>query len=527
MTRWAKFLEGETGRGVRRVLCGAFAALASLLATTPAGARTPVAPDPAMPHQAFEGWGVSLGWWANGVGRWNEPERARIAGWIADPDTGLGYTLFRYNIGGGEAPGHDHMRRYGDVPGYKPTETGPYDWSADASQRRVVADLAAGRTGLVWEAFANSPPWWMTKSGCAAGNVDGSDNLKPEYFDDFADYLADVVKKFHDDWGVTFRTVTPFNEPSARWWRAGNNQEGCGFRDDQPRMVKLLGESLKARGLPTRISISDENSIAEALISLARFDDSALSFVSQLNVHSYHGKVRRKDFAAAAAPLGRIVWQSESGPLSWPGGDQMDVSLWMADVIIRDLIDMRVNAWLDWQVIDGGVWGSIHVDYDAQAAERNKRYWMHAQFSRFIRPGATIIDSGHDSVLAALVPASQSLVMVILNAGDADRTYTLDLSRVALLQPTLRAYRTSEDEDLARLSDLAVDAAPVTFVAKARSINTLTANVPLATALRSGPTAPPGTPRPRVRGMGGGFGVPHDGGARDMRGRALPVTPVP
>src|SRR5690606_7055421 len=217
MTRWAKFLEGETGRGVRRVLCGAFAALASLLATTPAGARTPVAPDPAMPHQAFEGWGVSLGWWANGVGRWNEPERARIAGWIADPDTGLGYTLFRYNIGGGEAPGHDHMRRYGDVPGYKPTETGPYDWSADASQRRVVADLAAGRTGLVWEAFANSPPWWMTKSGCAAGNVDGSDNLKPEYFDDFADYLADVVKKFHDDWGVTFRTVTPFNEPSARW----------------------------------------------------------------------------------------------------------------------------------------------------------------------------------------------------------------------------------------------------------------------------------------------------------------------
>lgn len=516
--------------GLMKRLVGRLVVVAALVAAlaAPAAAQTPVAPDPAQPRQPFEGWGVSLCWWANGVGRWAAPERQRVAAWIADPDSGLGYTLFRYNIGGGEAPGHDHMRRYGDVPGYKPSETAPYDWTADPYQRQVVADLAADRTGLAWEAFSNSPPWWMTKSGCAAGNTDGSDNLRPEYFDDFADYLADVVKKFRDDWGVTFRTVTPFNEPSARWWRAGNNQEGCGFRDNQPQMVKLLGEALKARGLPTTVSVSDENSIAEALASLAKFDDSALSFVSQLNVHSYNGKNRRKDFAAAAAPLGRTVWQSESGPLSWPGGNQMDVSLWMADVIIRDLIDMRVNAWLDWQIIDGGVWGSIHVDYDVQTAERNKRYWMHAQFSRFIRPGATVIESGHDSVLAALVPASQSLVMVILNAGDADRTYALDLSRFTLTQPVLRVYRTSEDEDLARLPDLAVGGtgAPVTFVAKARSINTLAASVPLATTVR-----PARSLRPealRRGGPGAGFAAPvilHGDGARDLRGRALPAAP--
>jgi O-glycosyl hydrolase len=496
-----------------------FSFLILALGILQAAAQTLVAPDPARSRQSFEGWGVSLCWWANGVGRWEPVNRRRVATLIADPDSGLGYTLFRYNIGGGDAPGHDHMRAYGDVPGYKTAEASPYDWNADAYQRQMAADLTAQSKGrpLVWEAFANSPPHWMTKSGCAAGSADGSDNLKPEYFDDFADYLAEVVKKFRDSWGIPFRTVTPFNEPSARWWMSGKNQEGCGFLNNQPQMVKLLGESLKAKGLSTTISVSDENSLAEAIASLAKFDDSALSFVSQINAHSYNGKVRRKDFAAATAARGKRTWQSESGPLTWPGGDQMDVSLWMADVIIRDLLDMRVNAWLDWQVIDGGVWGSIHVDYGAQTALPNKRYYMHAGFSRFIRPGSTIIESGSDSVLAALVPETQSLVLVILNASNADRGYALDLSRFALTEPQVRLYRTSESEDLARQPDLPAGSGPVSFNARARSINTLVARIPLATALRQGRSlSPEAWRRGRIQAYGNG---------RDARGRAIPASP--
>jgi O-glycosyl hydrolase len=496
-----------------------------------AAAQTVVAPDPAKPRQSFEGWGVSLCWWANGVGRWDPANRGRVATLIAHPDSGLGYTLFRYNIGGGDAPGHDHMRAYGDIPGYKAAETSPYDWTADAYQRQMIADLTArsGGSALAWEAFANSPPHWMTKSGCAAGSADGSDNLKPEYFDDFADYLTEVVRKFRDSWGITFRTVAPFNEPSARWWMQGKNQEGCGFLNDQPRMVKLLGESLKAKGLSTAVSVSDENSLAEAITSLGKFDDSAMSFVSQINAHSYNGKVRRKDFAAAAAPRGKRVWQSESGPLTWPGGDQMDVSLWMADVIIRDILDMRVNAWLDWQVIDGGVWGSIHADYEDQSALPNKRYFMHAGFSRFIRPGSTIIESGTDSVLAALVPETQSLVLVILNASNADRGYALDLSRFALSEPQVRHYRTSESEDLARQPDRTAGSGFISFSARARSINTIVARIPLATALRQGRSLRPeawrrgGSPLP---GEGApGFRMEDGEGVRDARGRAAPKNP--
>lgn len=460
------------------------------------GAQTALILDPAKLAQTFEGWGVSLCWWANGVGRWSDANRARAIGYLADPDTGLGYTLFRYNIGGGDAPGHAHMRAYGDIPGYKATETGAYDWTADPYQRRVVADLAARVPGASWEAFSNSPPWWMTKSGCAGGHPGGSDNLKPEYFDDFAAYLSEVVRRFRDEWGIAFRTVTAFNEPSARWWTGPDkDQEGCGFRDDQGRMIKLLGKALQEKGLATLQSASDENSIAEAIASLGRLDDTALAYLAQVNTHSYHGKDRRRDFATLPARHGKRTWQSESGPLSWPGGNQMDVSLWMADVIIRDIREMRVNGWLDWQVIDGGVWGSLTVNHGRQTAVPNKRYWMHANFSRAIRPGSAILEGGAANVLAALVPATGSLALVILNASAEDQAHPLDLTRFATLGPAFTVHRTSESENLLRLADLPVSAGRATFTARARSISTLVIKAALPTSIRPASRPNPGNPR--------------------------------
>lgn len=41
------------------------------------------------------------------------------------------------------------------------------------------------RPDAIFEAFSNSAPWWMTYSGCCAGNTSlFKDNLKPEYYDD-------------------------------------------------------------------------------------------------------------------------------------------------------------------------------------------------------------------------------------------------------------------------------------------------------------------------------------------------------
>ena len=85
--------------------------IAAGLACSAAHAQTKVVVDPGKKYQLFEGWGTSLCWWAELVGAWSETNRDQFLGAVADPDTGLGYNIFRYNIGGGDQPGHNHLTK--------------------------------------------------------------------------------------------------------------------------------------------------------------------------------------------------------------------------------------------------------------------------------------------------------------------------------------------------------------------------------------------------------------------------------
>lgn len=141
-------------------------------------AQTAINLDPALSQQDFEGWGVSLCWWGNQVGRWSDAKLTPLIDLVVNPDTGLGYNIFRYNIGGGDNPAHNHLAQYKAIPGYKATEIGAYDWNADPYQRKVAQLLSTRGRNVILEAFSNSPPWWMTQNQCSGGAQDGSDNLK-------------------------------------------------------------------------------------------------------------------------------------------------------------------------------------------------------------------------------------------------------------------------------------------------------------------------------------------------------------
>ena len=438
--------------------------------------QTKVQVGPDEPHQAFEGWGTSLCWWAHDLGGWRDGALDSLTTLVADTERGLGMTLFRYNIGGGEQPGHNHLRADADVPGWKPTEAGAFDWNADAGQRRTMAFLRRKARNPIWEAFSNSPPWWMTKSGCASGNTDGSNNLKEDYYDDFAAYLVSVTKHLQETDSVVFRTLTPFNEPNSTWWKAGNNQEGCVFsRATQPRMIQEVGQKLKAEGLVrTSISAADANSIAEMVGNANSYDSLTLSYISQFNTHSYSGSdADRRNMAAIAKSKRKKLWQSETGPLSWPGGDQFAVAMWSASLILKDLREMRAEAWLDWQVAGGGIWGVIDYTRSNQTSRMNKKGYAYAQFSRFIRPGSTIIASDNANTLAALVPTTGSLVLVAVNAGTTPVTYAFDLGKFQSVPSAAQAYRTSSTQNLASLADVPVQSKSIALEMPALSVTTL------------------------------------------------------
>ena len=492
-------------------------------------AQTSVRIDPAEMRQSFEGWGTSLAWWAHSLGGWKEANLGVLANLVADTAAGLGMNVFRYNIGGGDQPGHAHMRVDAAVPGYKPTESGPYAWRADSLQLRTLKALLARVKGPILEAFSNSPPWWMTKSGCASGSVDGTNNLKEGYNDDFAEYLTEVVKHLRDSLGLEFRTLEPFNEPNSDWWKAQGRQEGCMFaRATQPALILEVAKSLKAKGLATRLAAADANSIAEMAGNLQSYDTAALGALIQVNTHSYSGSdADRRNLRNLAARAGKRVWQSEAGPLNWTGGGQFEVALWSAALIVKDLRELGAEAWLDWQVAGGGIWGVIDYNASAQSCKINKKGYSYAQFSRFIRPGSIILGSGDSTVLAAYRPATGSLILVAVNGRTSPAEYAFDLSLFPVRPASARAYRTSATEDVLSIGPLPLSGAILSAQLPARSVTTFVLDGAAVAIL------PPARPGMAAPGQGKGrslatpaFAVPKGQAFVDATGRLAPPGAV-
>ncbi len=402
-------------------------------------------------YQTFEGWGTSLAWWANVVGGYPEPIRSEYIRKFFDPVSGLGLNIVRYNIGGGEnpaflPPNRTFLEFRARVPGFAAT-AGQYDWAQDANQRYVLTE--AVKKGVnIEEAFSNSPPYWMTVSGSVSGGVSASDNLRPESYSAFADYLTTVVQHFHDAWGITFRTVTALNEPASGYWHFGNRQEGCGFSPvHQNEMVKQLGASLAKKGMTyTSVSGPEETNIDASVSSFATYDSTARSYLSQVNTHTYQG-TQRIALQAAAAAAGKRLWMSEVG-------DGDGTGLKMADGIIADLREMKANAWIYWQTVDNGPgWGLFANALDGTANYGytvNRKYYSLAQFSKFIRPGYQVIAIGEKNSVAAY-DGKANLILVTLSQDLQDQNITYQVDNLPTGSWLVTPYRTSATESLVQL----------------------------------------------------------------------------
>jgi O-glycosyl hydrolase len=450
-----------------------------------------VSVDAATTFQVFEGWGTSLCWFGNVIGGFEDENRNAVADRLFDPVEGLGLNVVRYNIGGGDAPGHDHMGAGKEMPGFKASASSDYDWNADADQRWML-DAARSRIPaeqFIAEAFSNSPPYWMTVSGCASGATDAGNNLMSDQYDDFADYLSDVVLHFKNTRGVEFRTLEPFNEPASDFWKANGAQEGCGFdRTSQSQLIGLVRSSLDERGLTSvGIAASDETSIDVAIDSYNALSTTARGQIVQINTHAYSG-AKRAELRALATRDGKRLWSSEidgSGapaPFDVFAHNHTDIApaLDLAQRITRDLKELHSHAWIFWQAVENEQaqtslnknWGLLHADFSGgdQSHAVTKKYSAFAQYTRAIRPGYRQLEAGHADAVAFF--GAGSLVIVQRNASQTDAMYGYDLSSFGSVGAYATVRRTSTNEDYAGLPSICVAEKRLVAPIKARSITT-------------------------------------------------------
>ncbi|HEY9371612.1 RICIN domain-containing protein [Streptomyces sp.] len=492
-------------------------------AETPAAALT-VRLDPSYQQPSFQGWGTALAWFANVTGGWPDAQRNRLADDLYGAD-GLGFTIARYNIGGGDSPETTpYMRAGAAVPGYwnrpgpespdwwDPTRADHWNPAADANQRWWLT-AAKARGASTFEAFSNSAPYFMTNSGLVSGAASGSqDNLRSDQYDRFAAYLTGSLQRAQSATGVTFDSLSPINEPDTDYWHAGGRQEGSHWDPaSQARMITTLRAALDAKGVTTPIAAMDETNPDKFRSNWDAYAPAVRDAVGRLNTHTYgtNGRKGARDIAKGeTTPL----WMSEvdlggSVPQSFT---DMSPALDLAGRINDDLRELEPRAWVLWQAVEDyenmtpgredSNWGLIQTDFTpADAAteplRKNKKYWAMANYSRFVRPGARIVDTDDPQTLAAVRPGGNGVVVVHTNPTGSAREVTLNLDgfQTAADGPVER-WTTDATKNLQRDGDAAVAGRTLKATVGPGSVTTFV--LPTVTGVNTtATTAPTGAPR--------------------------------
>lgn len=93
-------------------------------------------------------------------------------------------------------------------------------------------------------------------------------------------------------------------------------------------------------------------------------------------------------------------------------------------------------------------------------------------FSKFIRPGSTIIGANNSNMLAAFNKDTNKLAIVVINDSTASADYSLDLSKFTSVGNSASVYRTSATENLSQLSNINISDKTLSITAAPRSITT-------------------------------------------------------
>lgn len=391
----------------------------------------------------WEGWGVSLAWWAKAFG--NQENLATIffstssSTYEGTSVPGLGLNIVRYNAGACSTNTYDgdamvvspDMIASRQVDGYwlnwasNSSSSSSWDWDVDSNQRNMLWN-ARDNGADTFELFSNSPMWWMCNNHNPSGSDGGSsDNLQSWNYDQHALYLATIAKYASANWGFKFNSVEAFNEPSAAWWNGKTGtQEGCHFGvSTQATVISYLRTELDKQGLTsTIISASDENTYDGAISTWNSLGSSATSKVGRINVHGYqYGDGSRDGLYNLAHSAGKKLWNSEYGESDATGSQ-------LVSNLLLDFRWLHPTAWVYWQAIDGGGWGLIDGNDDTVTTGAvSQKYFVLAQFTRHIRKGMTILDGGSDYTAAAYDATNKKLIIVAVNWGGA-QNINFDLS---------------------------------------------------------------------------------------------------
>lgn len=471
--------------------------------------------------QTIHSFGASDCWGVKFIGKnWPVDKRNQIADLLFSRDfdgsgnpKGIGLSMWRINVGAGS---YEQGTASKITSEWRREEcfqdaAGNYDWNKQAGNR-WFAQAAKTRGVENFLLFSIAPPVHMSKNGLAFGDAGaelGKLNLKADKYDDLADFLTEVAKKYSQD-GIPVKYISPFNEPQWDWIAKNGSeasQEGSSATNAEAlQLIKDLNTQIVNKGLSQKLAVGEvaahnyaygpvTNNAGRSDVINYFWNSGSAGYIGNLpsvekiiSSHSYFSQAdlaslinHRVSLANKVSAIGQGLnyWQSEycilSGEDNIAGNGRdlgMNAALYIARVIHTDLALGNATSWQWWLGIspsdykDGlvyvadanGTMGELPATKMDGQIYRSKMLWALGNYSRFIRPGMVRVDAALDGITTPQIAATKLMIsaykntsakeVVVVVINMTSNNEKIKLNGLNLANTTLKTYTTSENKEL-------------------------------------------------------------------------------
>ncbi len=399
-------------------------------------------------RQTIDGFGASSAFFGDRI-------TDEIADKLFDAKKGIGLSLLRIMIG---LPDDTNSDGSGPTDNPNPTASAP---------EIETAKQALARGAKVWATAWTPPPLWKTTNS-KNGKGDGfeENRLKPEHYQDYADYLAAFFDALAQE-QVELMALSPANEPDyiASW-------DGAQWTPQE--LTTFIGQNLGptfAQRFPDVKIVSPDTASwpnVDKYVSAMLADPAAREHLDVVATHPYTNSSAKIDLDYdKPGKNGKQFWQTEWSQENM-NGDTPNPTMSSAIDMMKRMHDHLVRANMTaWN------WWSIYISADALAAadvpkvRQNpaliqpdatmgesymfKRGYSLGHWSRFVRPGFQRIGATDKPTGGVLVEAYRDndshIVVTAINTTSKVVTQKFKLEGGSF--GTLTPWVTSPADDMA------------------------------------------------------------------------------
>ena len=459
-------------------------------------------------YQVIDNFAASDAWRCDFIGKyWPEEKKEQIADLLFNREfdkegnpKGMALTAWRVNIGGGS---YENREAKEVNNSWNRTECflspdGKYDFTKQAGQQWFMkAARDRGMNNFLF--FANSAPYFMTRSGATVSMDGNCINLREDKFDDFARFLVNCAKHFNEE-GYKISYISPINEPNGEWHTNFFQEGSFATKADIYRMVEELDKAIEEEHIKTKILIPEigemkylfevdaDAKMPDDIIHSMFYKDGEYSVLGFKNLYNC---VAAHDYWTAYPPqllvdmrtdIRNTLAQNNHQTKFWASEycilekneeitmkpspiKSINLGLYVARIIHNDLAVANASAWQWWTAVSLGEdvpiqllpmkdSSSESVKYDGVISP-TKMFWTTANYSFFVRPGMKRIDvkpvgrqvtdlEAATSLMVSSYTDGKEVVTVIINYTDKEELLELKYNKAK----KGKMYITSIDKDL-------------------------------------------------------------------------------